>query len=416
MEIIITIAYFFLVRLVFFDYKWLRFNMFWKMAVFGVYFGAVLAEIIFLGQYTPYSKETLVNRFVVQIATERGGEIVAVHVTPNTPVKKGDVLIEMDDWRDRNDVHQLEAELVQAQQDVVALKAGVDVARARVQVAQDDLAEAKAAYDASVAGLAQAKAGEVFAKQKYEIEEKNFKQGAGSKLRAENARRAWDTARAALKGAIADQTRAEVAARSEAGVREANARLVEAEARYDSVVDGVHTQVAQIQAQLDSARVKLENRTIRAPSDGYVTNLNVKPGQVVRLKAPFMTFVSTDAYRIASTHIQKGIQWVQSGDAGEVAFDMYPGKVFPAEVVSVVWITPESQGRISGVWEGVKLTEEARFTVVMRLTGEHPEHPLRFGARGLAAIYTSKSVDALRVIRKIEMRSESYLNYLFNPF
>ena len=61
MEIIVTLAYFFLVRLVFFDYKWLRFNMFWKFVVFGIYIGAAMTEIIALGQYTPYSKELLVE-------------------------------------------------------------------------------------------------------------------------------------------------------------------------------------------------------------------------------------------------------------------------------------------------------------------------------------------------------------------
>jgi hypothetical protein len=52
----------------------------------------------------------------------------------------------------------------------------------------------------------------------------------------------------------------------------------------------------------------------------------------------------------------------------------------------------------------------------MRLSGEHPDQPLRFGATGLAAIYSSKSPDALNLIRKIEIRSESFLNYLYNPF
>ena len=124
----------------------------------------------------------------------------------------------------------------------------------------------------------------------------------------------------------------------------------------------------------------------------------------------------TDSCRTASKHIQKGIQWVQPGDLGEVAFDMYPGKVFPTEVVSISWITPQAQGQISGVVRAVKLPEHAYFAVVMRRTGEHPDHPLRFGAEGISAVYTSKSVDALRLIRNIEIRSESYLNYLFNPF
>ncbi len=57
MEILITIAYFFLVRLVFYEYKLLVFNLFWKFLVFGLYAGPALTEIVLLGQYGPYSKE-----------------------------------------------------------------------------------------------------------------------------------------------------------------------------------------------------------------------------------------------------------------------------------------------------------------------------------------------------------------------
>ena len=49
MEILVTIAYVFLVRLVFFDYKLLRFTLAWKFAVFGLYAAAALTEIILLG-------------------------------------------------------------------------------------------------------------------------------------------------------------------------------------------------------------------------------------------------------------------------------------------------------------------------------------------------------------------------------
>ena len=66
MELLITIAYIFLVRLIFFDYKLLRFNLFWKFFVFGLYFAAALTEVTLLGQFTPYSKEAFVQAYVVR--------------------------------------------------------------------------------------------------------------------------------------------------------------------------------------------------------------------------------------------------------------------------------------------------------------------------------------------------------------
>ncbi len=88
MELLITIAYFFLVRLIFFDFKLLKFNLFWKFVVFGLWVAAVLTEILSLGQYTPYSKEAFVQSYVVQMAPEYGGRVKEVFITSNTPIKK----------------------------------------------------------------------------------------------------------------------------------------------------------------------------------------------------------------------------------------------------------------------------------------------------------------------------------------
>jgi len=56
------------------------------------------------------------------------------------------------------------------------------------------------------------------------------------------------------------------------------------------------------------------------------------------------------------------------------------------------------------------------FTARIKVTGEHPDHPLRFGASGIVAIYSKDAADALIFLRQLEIRGESYLNYLFNPF
>jgi hypothetical protein len=52
----------------------------------------------------------------------------------------------------------------------------------------------------------------------------------------------------------------------------------------------------------------------------------------------------------------------------------------------------------------------------MRLVNEDPEYPLRFGATGLAAIDTGKGSDVFKLLRQLELRPESWLNDLYNPF
>ena len=48
--------------------------------------------------------------------------------------------------------------------------------------------------------------------------------------------------------------------------------------------------------------------------------------------------------------------------------------------------------------------------------GDFTDTPLQFGASGLAAIFTSKAIDLVKVLRMIEIQSESLLNYIYNPF
>jgi len=133
MELLITIAYVFLVRLIFFDFHLLRYNLFWKFVTFGLWVAAALTEVIFLGQYTPYSKAMFVQSYVVQMAPEFGGLVTEVYISPNQQVKKGDPLFQMDPtpWQNKVDLQQ--AKLAAANTDVAELHQQVVEARAAVQ-------------------------------------------------------------------------------------------------------------------------------------------------------------------------------------------------------------------------------------------------------------------------------------------
>jgi len=316
MEIIVTLAYFFLVRMIFFDYKLLKFNMFWKFVVFGIYIGAAMTEIIALGQYTPYSKELLVESRVLQIAPEYGGIVKEVQVKPNTPLKKGDPLFLMDPapWQ------------------------------AKVDEIKGQLAEAE---------------------DKYNTERRLVRRGAG--------------------------------------VQE---KMINLEDEVDT-----------LKAELEKARYNLDHTQIVAPSDGYVVDLLLREGVFIRMKTPVMTYVDTEEYYLIAAVLQKATQWIDPGDEVEVALEMYPGRVFPAVVEDVIWASGKAQ-----LMTGGKLPTQQQmgappesYAVKIRFKGADPDRPLRFGASGLAAIYSGKC-DACKFLRQLEIRSESWLNYVYNPF
>ena len=135
------------------------------------------------------------------------------------------------------------------------------------------------------------------------------------------------------------------------------------------------------------------------------------------MKQPVMAFISTEEHWLIATVPQRGIHKLRPGDKAQVAFEMYPGEIFDAEVENVVWATGNAQGIPSGVLPHMnQITNAHLFAVRLRMNEEHPDYPLRFGASGLVAIYTKDAADFLVLLRQIELQSESFLNYLYNPF
>ena len=108
-------------------------------------------------------------------------------------------------------------------------------------------------------------------------------------------------------------------------------RLVKQGAGVREKMINLGDEVDTLKAELAQAQFHLDNTQIVAPSDGYVVNLQLREGVFIRLKAPVMTFVDTTDYYLIAEVLQKATQWIDPGDQVEVALEMYPGKVFPAE-------------------------------------------------------------------------------------
>ena len=100
---------------------------------------------------------------------------------------------------------------------------------------------------------------------------------------------------------------------------------------------------------------------------------------------------------------------VEPGQPVEVAFAMYPGRIFKAKVESVIPITGAGQLTPGGVLpQASAVAQRGRFAVRLALD----DATIPGGAGGLAAIYTDR-VRSLAVIRKVMIRMESYANYVF---
>ena len=83
----------------------------------------------------------------------------------------------------------------------------------------------------------------------------------------------------------------------------------------------------------------------------------------------------------------------------------------------MVWANGNAQGVPSGILPPEQQVHPGmEFFVRLKMTEKDPAYPLRFGARAIVAIYSEDCADFLKLLRQIEIQSESFLNYLFNPF
>jgi multidrug resistance efflux pump len=304
--------------------------------------------------------------------------VTAVLVAENVRVKKGTPLFQFDRRPYEYKVRQLEASLAKARQDVLVDKADLAAAAAKVTKLKSELE---------------------YAKYQLKLSSELAKQGAGPEEDAQK----WA---------------AQVAA-NEAGILEAQADESRARLRYTSEIGGVNTTVAAIEAELALARFYLDNTLMVAPEDGYIINLQVRPGMVagdVRFGAIASFIVDADRYLLAN-YFQENLKYVKPGQPVEAALDLYPGQIW--------------RGRVEMIWQGsgtgqllpsgtipnfsYRPTEipQGQFAVVIRLDGpDQTKFPI--GTQGRAAIYTNPASPFVW-LRKIGIRAYTWFNWLY-PF
>ena len=79
---------------------------------------ALVVYYVLSDRYTPFTTDAFVQAFVIQVTARVEGQVVRVDVQENQPVKKGDLLFEIDPRPFEHRVAVLEAKLVDASHQV----------------------------------------------------------------------------------------------------------------------------------------------------------------------------------------------------------------------------------------------------------------------------------------------------------
>ena len=335
-------------------------------AVIGV---AAVAAIVICWQFSsPTSSRFVSSRYTIQIVPQVSGPISKLNAQPNVPLTKGkDILFEIQKDSYQYTVNQLTASLEAAKKNRQQLQAGVQVAEAAIREAEAQFKSAQAQYAMA------SDAGALISRVELTTLEQQEIAAAAGVDRAEASR---DQAQAALQAA--------------------------------------ESSIESTQAQLDKSHFDLEQCTVYAPADGFVTNWQVREGTMVAPLplSPVGTFVDTSQTALIATFGQNVLKNVKPGDRAEFAIKSRPGEVFSGRVEAVLQASGEGQFVTSGqLQSAANIGSSGNYAVKFILDDEELAHTLAMGTDGMAAIYTDVGAP-FHVISKVTVRIQAWVYYL----
>jgi multidrug resistance efflux pump len=204
------------------------------------------------------------------------------------------------------------------------------------------------------------------------------------------------------------------AAQSQSQAAQAEAERAALEAA--AAIEGVNTEVARIQAELDTARYELEQTVVRAPTDGTVVQMFLRPGMyaVPMPLRPVMVFLHDEPARFAGAFLQNSAQRIIEGSEAEVVLPAVPGRFFKAKVASAGSYVPQGQLVPNGTLaDPEQIKGSGRIIVGLEFQEDLSKYHIVPGSVGTVAIYTHH-MHHLGVMRKVLMRMQSWMNYLFS--
>ena len=178
-------------------------------------------------------------------------------------------------------------------------------------------------------------------------------------------------------------------------------------------VEQRQSEVDQLKAQLETAKWNLDKTTVRAPADGYATNVALRKGARVA-SSPVMAFIDTSQTLVGVEISQNDARYVAAGQPVEITFKFEPGIVRTGKVETVFQAISTGQAQVSGTAVAPTEIQSAPFVIRVKLDDGDLAKRLPAGSTGTAAIFT-EAVKPTHIIRKVLLRQIAILNYV-NPF
>lgn len=388
MEILLLGIYSGFVWLIFFKFKWLPWNITSQVIVITLPIIGITMLILYLNIVAPSSSDVRVINYVVVINPRVNGLVTEVPIEPNRPIRKGEVLFKVDPTPYELEVNGFNAQLQQLDAQLLTAMAGQRGLSQQLRSAHGNVEAA-----ASKLKLARTR-----------LEQLNelATTGAGSQFDYEQAQTDVANLEAQLDAAKANESQVQekISAKTDQG-------------EQDDVAN-VKAQIVRAQAQLADAQWRLDQTVFRAPANGTVISLALRPGAMaVPLPIiPAMTFVEDEQW-IMAIFSQNEVRAIKPGQEAEIAMKMYPGRIIKCKVDSIMWATAQGQLPIGGTNTSGGAAPIPPSSLAVRLLADREDAKLFLasGAIGSGAIYTDRG-EPVHILRKVILRIHSKLDWL----
>ena len=334
----------------------------------------IVSALILLMNYNhPYTFTAQKAVISIPITPQVTGIVSSVTDKANQRVKKGEVLFTIDPARYQARVDRLQADLVTA----------LNTLKAQLQEAQANTVRVSAERDRLYKDY-----------QRY-LKGSQARVNPFSESDIDNARQNYLAQDALVKASVAEQA--------------------QIQSQLDSTLNGEQSQVVSLRAQLAEAKYNLDQTTVRAPSDGYITQVLIRPGTYAASLPlrPVMVFIPQQKRLIVAQFRQNSLLRLEAGDDAEAVFNALPGQVFRGKLVNVLPVVPGGTYQAQGSLQSLSVTPGSDGVLAtIELDPDAQVDALPDGIYAQVAVY-SDHFTHVSVMRKVLLRMTSWMHYLY---
>jgi membrane fusion protein, multidrug efflux system len=310
----------------------------------------VLAWFIYKVYYAnPRTDDAYVHANTASLAAHVSGQIMKLPIKDNQRVKKGDLLFVVDPR---------------------PYKLALDTARTKLNLTEIEIKTLRDTINSAEAQLAERKVDAANAKQYLDrivpLRQHDFVTD-NDVVEARNKYKA-----------------------TEAGVATAASELQKAQDAL-GILGDVNQRVRAAQEDIEDAQLNYDYCFVRAPFDGYVTNLNISEGQYANIGQPVLTLVDDRNWYVLAYFREDLLDRIRPGMRADVSLLSYPGIRFQGEVQGIGWGLFQQNGatvaglpNVEETLNWVRLNQ--RFPVRIVLQRADGGHPFRMGLTAVVTI------------------------------